>query len=164
MPVLMLAAACAGLQLALVTIVSACFRRVNVYGIVIGVAVVTAPVVMWASPAITGALSGEGRVAAGFLHLALGGFFFHFMTLPDRSVTLRMLVELRDAPRHELSPPELNARYSVRTMIESRLEQLAAAEFVAVDPDRTVHLRPRGRRLARFVAAGRRLFDIVSAN
>jgi hypothetical protein len=75
-----------------------------------------------------------------------------------------MLVELRAAPREELTPPELNARYSVRTMIESRIEQLAAADFVAVEPDRTVHLCARGRRLARFVAAGRRLFDIVSAN
>ncbi len=49
------------------------------------------------------ALALDGRAFLVLIHLALGGFLFHFMTLPDRSVTLRILVELLLAPGQALS-------------------------------------------------------------
>ena len=49
--------------------------------------------------------------------LLLGWFLFHFMTLPDRSVTLRILVELLLAPGQALSTDALRRRYGVGTMI-----------------------------------------------
>ena len=61
------------------------------------------------------------------IHLALGGFLFHFMTLPDRSVTLRILVELLLAPGQALSCRRSAAGTACETMIASRLEQLPTA-------------------------------------
>jgi hypothetical protein len=109
-------------------------------------------------------LSLDGRVFLVLLHLALGGFLFHFMTLPDRSVTLRILVELLLAPGRTLSLDELGRRYGVRTMIASRLAQLQDGRFLTVDPSGRITLLPRGERFGRFVTGGRRLFRISSAN
>ena len=109
-------------------------------------------------------LTTDGRGFLVLLHLAIGGLFFHFMTLPDRSVTLRMLVELRRAPGGALSIADLASRYSVRDMITSRLEQLADGRFLAIGADGALALLPRGERFARFVVGGRRLFRIESAN
>jgi hypothetical protein len=49
--------------------------------------------------------AGVAMTAESFsvMHLAIGGLFLHFMTLPDRSVTLRILVELLLASEHQLS-------------------------------------------------------------
>jgi hypothetical protein len=104
------------------------------------------------------------RWFAAALVAAVGGLFFHFVTLPDRSVTLRILVELRQAPNETLTIQQLAARYGVRVMIESRLRQLAEGRFVAIDPDGSIRLLPRGLAFGRFVTAGRRLFRIESAN
>ena len=55
----------------------------------------TAPLAVLADQLLLGqALRRDGTVFLVLMHLALGGFLFHFMTLPDRSVTLRILVEL----------------------------------------------------------------------
>ena len=106
----------------------------------------------------------EGRVFLLLVHLALGGFLFQFMTLPDRSVTLRILVELELAPGRTLSLADLTRRYGVRTMIVSRLEQLERGHFLTIAPDGALTLLPRGVRFGRFVTAGRQLFRIASAN
>jgi hypothetical protein len=58
----------------------------------------------------------------------------------------------------------LASRYGVRTMVGSRLEQLAQGQFLAIRPDGAITLLPRGQRFGRFVTAGRRLFNIGSAN
>jgi Mn-dependent DtxR family transcriptional regulator len=98
------------------------------------------------------------------IHLSLGGFLFHFMTLPDRSVTLRILVEVLLAPGQALSTTDLSRRYGVKTMIASRLEQLSAARFIEISSDRRIALTRKGLSFGRFVTAGRRLFGIASAN
>ena len=86
------------------------------------------------------------------------------MTLPDRSVTLRILVELELAPGRTLTLTDLTRRYGVRTMIVSRLEQLERGQFLTIAPDGALTLLPRGVRFGRFVTGGRQLFRISSAN
>jgi hypothetical protein len=152
-------------QAILVALVAALRRRANIYLIIVAVALSTAPAAALSDIVFFGrALPAEGRGFLVLIHLALGGFLFHFMTLPDRSVTLRILVELELAPERKLSLAELTARYGVRTMIVSRLEQLARGRFIAIAPGGALTLLPRGRRLGRFVAGGRRMFRISSAN
>ena len=58
------------------------------------------------------------------------------MTLPDRSVTLRIFVELLLAPGRTLSLAALGSRYGVRTMIGSRLDQLEQGQFLSIAPGR----------------------------
>lgn len=152
-------------QAAIVAALAALRPRRNIYVTIVLVAVATAPAVFFADRIFFGrALTVDGRLFLVLVHLALGGFFFHFMTLPDRSVTLRMLVELERAPGHALSLPALASLYSVRQMIGSRLEQLADGQFIALAPDGTLTLKPRGQWFGRFVTGGRRLFRITSAN
>src|SRR5215471_2242897 len=108
-------------QVLLVVIARLAFPAQNVYVTIVAVCVLTSPAAFAAGPL----LLGEGLTAAGrwflvVLHLALGGFFFHFMTLPDRSVTLRILVELLVAPGQALSTSALGRQYGVATMITSR--------------------------------------------
>jgi hypothetical protein len=79
-------------------------------------------------------------------------------------VTLRIFVELFLAPGRTLTLAALGSRYGVRTMVGSRLEQLEQGQFLSIRPDGTMTLLPRGQRFGRFVTAGRRLFNIRSAN
>ncbi len=154
-----------GLQAVLVAIVSALRSRGNIYVTIIAVALATAPAVAFADRLLFGRpLDAEGRVFLGLIDLALGGFLFHFITLPDRSVTLRILVELLLAPGRALSLDELTARYGVRTMITSRLAQLQQGRCLTIGPDESITLLPAGQSFGRFVTAGRRLFRITSAN
>ena len=148
-----------------VAAIAALRRNANIYALIIGVACVTAPLVFLAGPSIVGRpLSTEGRAFLALLHLSLGGFLFHFMTLPDRSVTLRIFVELWLAPGRTLTLAALASRYGVQTMVGSRLDQLEQGQFLTIRPDGVISLLPRGQRFGRFVTAGRRLFNIRSAN
>jgi hypothetical protein len=151
-------------QVLLVAILAA-IRRGNIYATVITVAVASSAVVWFADAWLAGRpLSADGRVYLVLLNLALGGFLFHFMTLPDRSVTLRVLVELERAPAGTLSLQALAARYSVRDMIVSRLQQMADGGFIAIDTEGRITIQPRGATFGRFVTGGRKLFGIGSAN
>jgi hypothetical protein len=152
-------------QALIVAAVSALRRRGNIYATIIIVALVTTPLVFNLEPLLFGErLGGDGRIFLALIHLALGGFLFHFMTLPDRSVTLRILAELECAPQRTLSVTGLTTKYSVREMIESRLKQLADGAFLEIEPDGELFLTPRGSMFGRFVAGGRQLFGISSAN
>jgi hypothetical protein len=152
-------------QALVVAAIAAVRRRSNVYAVIIAVACATAPLVFLAGPSIVGEpLSTQGRAFLALLHLSLGGFLFHFMTLPDRSVTLRIFVELLLAPGRTLTLAALGSRYGVRTMVGSRLDQLEQGQFLSIRPDGIITLLPRGQRFGRFVTAGRRLFNIGSAN
>jgi hypothetical protein len=153
------------LQALIVAAFAAARPRGNIYVTIIVVAVTTAPAIAFADRLLFGRpLSADGRVFLALMHLALGGFLFQFMTLPDRSVTLRILVELLLAPGRTLSVDALSARYGVRTMIGSRLKQLEEGRFIRVAPDGAIALLPRGEWFGRFVTGGRRLFRITSAN
>jgi hypothetical protein len=152
-------------QAVVVAAAAAVRPRGNIYVTIIAVAVVTSPLAVAGDRLLFGrALSIEGRLFLALLHLALGGFLFHFMTLPDRSVTLRILVELLRAPGGSLSLEELDRQYGVRTMIGSRLAQLQEGRFLTVDSGGRITLLPRGEWFGRFVTGGRRLFRISSAN
>jgi hypothetical protein len=153
-----------GVQVSLVAFAAA-VSRANIYRIVAVTVCVSAPAVFFADRVLTGqTLSITGRVFLVLFHLGLGGLFFHFMTLPDRSVTLRLLVELQESPSGALSIDEINVRYGISEMIGARLVQLAAARFLTIDSSGDIALAPRGTVLARFIAAARRLCRIESAN
>ena len=153
------------LQVVLVAVIAAWRPASNIYVTIVIVSLVTAPLAFVADLMLLGqALDRDGRVFLVLIHLALGGFFFHFMTLPDRSVTLRILVELLVAPGQALTADALGRRYGVRTMITSRLEQLSAGRFIAIDGDGRIVLARKGVWFGRFVTAGRKLFGITSAN
>ena len=152
-------------QALLVAILSALRLRGNVYLTIIVVSLATAPFAAVADRLLLDrVLDGDGRLFLALIHLALGGLLFHFMTLPDRSVTLRIFVELLLAPNRELSVGELTRRYGVRTMIGSRLAQLQDGRCLRIGSDGAIALLPRGRSFGRAVTAGRRLFRITSAN
>jgi len=154
-----------GVQTLTVAAIATVRRNANIYALIIGVACVTAPLVFLAGPSIVGRpLTTEGRAFLALMHLSLGGFLFHFMTLPDRSVTLRIFVELWLAPGRTLTLAALGSSYGVRTMVGSRLDQLEQGQFLSIRPDGSITLLPRGQRFGRFVTAGRRLFNIRSAN
>jgi hypothetical protein len=155
----------AAIQVALVAIVSALRPRSNIYVTIVAVSVLTAPLALIYGTHHLGApLGPDGRLHFVVAHLAIGGFLFHFMTLPDRSVTLRILVEVLLAPGQMLSTRALGDRYGVATMIISRLEQLSAGGFIEISADRRITLTRKGRAFGRFVTAGRQLFGIASAN
>jgi hypothetical protein len=136
-----------------------------VYATIILVSFITAPLAWLLGVHHLGRTLGfDGQLYWVLLHLALGGFLFHFMTLPDRSVTLRILVEVLLAHGQQLSTAALGERYGVKTMITSRLEQLAAGQFLLIAPDQQIVLTGKGLAFGRFVTAGRRLFGIASAN
>jgi len=165
LPILEAAGAIVTVQAIVVAVWSALRPRSNVYKTIIAVAFLTMPLAVFSDAIVFGReLSIEGRLFLALFHLALGGFFFHFMTLPDRSVTLRILVELLLAPNRTLTLDELGQRYGVKTMIASRLEQLQDGRFLVVEPAGTIMLLPRGTSFGRFVTGGRRLFRIKSAN
>jgi hypothetical protein len=154
-----------GAQALLVAIISALRPRGNVYATIVAVSLATAPIAAFADRLLFGRpLDPDGRLFLALTHLALGGFLFHFMTLPDRSVSLRILVEVLLSPNRALSLDDLTARYGVRTMIGSRLHQLQDGRCLAIAPDGGITLLPRGRSFGRAVTAGRRLFRITSAN
>jgi hypothetical protein len=153
------------LQVVLVAVIAASRPAGNIYVTIVLVSVITAPVVLIAGRMLPGlVLTRDGTVFLVLSHLALGGFFFHFMTLPDRSVTLRILVELLVAPGGALTVDALGRRYGVRTMIASRLDQLAAGQFLVIEADGRIVLARKGVWFGRFVTAGRQLFGIASAN
>jgi len=162
---IVIAAALFAVQALVVAAIAAIRRTANIYALIIVVACATAPLVFAAGPSIVGEpLSTQGRAFLALMHLSLGGFLFHFMTLPDRSVTLRIFVELLLAPGRTLTLEALGSRYGVRTMVGSRLDQLERGQFLSIRPDGRMTLLPRGQRFGRFVTAGRRLFNIKSAN
>jgi hypothetical protein len=153
------------LQVLLVVVVRIVLPAWNVYLTIVAVSFLTAPVAFAAGPLLLGdGLTAVGQWFLVVLHLAIGGLFFHFMTLPDRSVTLRILVEVLRAPGQALSMPALGRQYGVATMITSRLEQLRAGDFIAIADDGTIALTGKGLTFGRFVSGGRRLFRIGSAN
>ena len=152
-------------QAAVVAAVSAVRPKANIYLTIVLVSVLTAPLaLLYGTYHLGQPLGPDGRLHFVLIHLALGGFLFHFMTLPDRSVTLRILVEVLLAPGQALSTTALSSRYGVKTMITSRLEQLSAARFIDISADRRIALTRKGLAFGRFVTAGRKLFGIESAN
>lgn len=97
------------------------------------------------------------------LHLSIGGIFFHFLTLPDRSLTLRILVELKNAPKKKINLEQLDRVYNLKEMIISRLKQLDSAKFIQLDNSK-ITLRRKGLFLGAFILNGRKVFGISKGN
>ena len=152
-------------QVVLVAATAAWRPTGNIYATIVIVCVITAPLAFLADRLLPGQnFDRDATVFLVLIHLALGGFFFHFMTLPDRSVTLRILVELLVAPGQALTADALGRRYGVKRMILSRLTQLSAGQFLVIDEDGRIALTRKGVWFGRFVTSGRKLFRIASAN
>jgi hypothetical protein len=152
-------------QVLLVAAIAAWRPADNIYRTIVIVCLLTAPLALVADRLVAGLnVDRDTRIFLVLIHLALGGFFFHFMTLPDRSVTLRILVELLVAPGQALTADALGRRYGVRTMILSRLAQLSAGQFLVIDEAGRIALTRKGVWFGRFVTSGRKLFRIASAN
>lgn len=155
-------------QAGLVAAVKALLPKANVYVVIVAVSVASAPLAWLYGTHHVGIhpdhLSWTGQLFFVLIHLALGGFLFHFMTLPDRSVTLRILVEILLAPGGTMSLAALGRQYGVKTMISSRLDQLSAGGFIGISGDGRITLTKKGLAFGRFVTGGRRLFLIASAN
>src|SRR5438105_1730745 len=144
------------LQTVLVALVCVVRPKANIYFTIVIVSLVSAPLALvYGTHELGSPIGPDGRLYFVVTHLALGGFLFHFITLPDRSVTLRILVEVLLAPGQALSRAALSSRYGVKTMITSRLEQLSAARFIEISDDRRTTLTSKGRSFGRFVAGGR---------
>ena len=125
------------LQMLLVAVTAAWRPAGNIYGTIVIVCLITAPLAFIADRLLLAQVfDRDARVFLVLIHLALGGFFFHFMTLPDRSVTLRILVELLVAPGQVLTADALGRRYGVSTMIlRGRLSDASNWSMI-VDPSR----------------------------
>jgi hypothetical protein len=153
------------LQTGLVAFVCAVRPKTNIYFTIVIVSLVTVPLaLLYVTHHLGQPLGRDGRLYFVVTHLALGGFLFHFITLPDRSVTLRILVEVLLAPGQALAIAALSSRYGVKTMITSRLEQLSAARFIEISEEGRIVLTGKGLTFGRFVTGGRKLFGIASAN
>lgn len=68
---------------------------------------------------------------AYLLHLLLFFQYVHFFYHVERSVTVRLLVELQQAPGCSMTLEEINRQYSLRDMIIRRLEVMAENGFMA---------------------------------
>jgi hypothetical protein len=99
-----------------------------------------------------------GLFHAYFLHLLLFVCYVECFYHVERSVTLRMLVELRKYGEQGALLAAIQGRYSVEDMIQQRLEVLRDRGFLG-QQGATWHLRPKGLMLARIVVVACWLFQ-----
>lgn len=96
-------------------------------------------------------------IASGLVLLVLGwGAWVQLYFALDRSVTLRLLLELSLAKDEVFTEPQVRAAYGLDRMIERRLEILESSGHIAKDGPRFV-LTAKGRRFARLFALARRI-------
>lgn len=74
--------------------------------------------------------------------LFLTGVLFYYHA--DRSITVRLLIELARAPQQRLSLDQLQAVCGVEVLMQDRLETMAINGFL-VQRDGRYHLAPKGR-------------------
>lgn len=140
------------------------FTGINVYFRIAILGFLTVPLVWSFLPKLSFELSFATTFVSGFLHLILGFLFAQFICLPDRSLTLRIVVECHEQGHQGLSLTQLSARFSLSQMINSRLTQLSDGGVLQVSSDGRISLLDKGIRLGRFILNGRRFFNIKSAN
>ena len=99
-----------------------------------------------------------GLFHAYFLHLLLFICYVECFYHVERSVTLRMLLELRKHGDQGALLEAIQGRYSVEDMIQQRLEVMRDRGFLEQD-GANWHLRPAGLMLARIVVFGCWLFQ-----
>lgn len=89
-----------------------------------------------------------GIIHAYFLHLLLFFFYAQCFYHVERSVTLRLLVELLQHEHEGIALQRLQDRYPVEEMIQQRLEVLRDRGFLELR-DEALHLSLKGAALAR---------------
>ena len=82
---------------------------------------------------------GNGLVVHVLLFLTAGLFYSH----ADRSITIRLLIELARAPKKCLTLAEMQAMCGVEVLMQDRLDIMVRNGFLAVRGDRFV-LTPKG--------------------
>ena len=118
------------------------------------------PVWFEASPEEAPAL---GWVHAYLLHFLLFAFYGECFFHVERSVTLRLLVEILHAGPKGVDLESLRSQYPVGQMVAQRLEVLRKNGFVCQESGRW-RLREKARFLARFAALGNWLLRASAQN
>lgn len=85
--------------------------------------------------------------------------YFHFYFGLDRSVSVRILGELVQAPGGRLSLEELDRIYPKRAMVTSRMDVLVAKGHVVIEQG-WYRCTAKGLRYVRFALYGRRLYNL----
>jgi hypothetical protein len=111
---------------------------------------------MHSAPHWRAVLDGSEHPALAWLcayvcHLLLFLFFVECFYHVERSVTLRFLMEILEAPGERVRLAELMGRYSVDDMIRRRLDVMQTNGLVTHHADRW-RIAPKGRRLAAAMA------------
>jgi len=81
----------------------------------------------------------NGLILQGLLFLTAGLFYSH----ADRSITVRLLIELARAPQQRLTLAQMQAVCGVEVLMADRLEIMLANRFLIAQGDRFV-LTPKG--------------------
>ncbi len=102
-----------------------------------------------------------GWFHAYLLHLLLFFQYVHFFYHVERSVTVRMLVEILDSPGGAVSHDEINSRYSLDEMIVRRLDVMVENGFL-LKRDGAYHNTAKGDLFARLVVLVSRTFRSVT--
>ena len=101
-------------------------------------------VLYWVTPADLGVLPARfvgidwriglanGLLVHGLLFLTAGLFYSH----ADRSITVRLLIELSRAPERRLTLPEMRAVCGVEVLMQDRLDILIQNRFLDIRGDR----------------------------
>jgi hypothetical protein len=96
---------------------------------------------------------------SGPVYAFLVMLYFHFYFGLDRSVSVRILGELVQAPDGRLSLAELDRVYPKRAMVTSRMDVLVAKGHVEVERGR-YRCTPKGLRYVWFARIGKRLYNL----
>lgn len=102
-----------------------------------------------------------GWFHAYLFHLLLYFQYVHFFYHVERSVTLRILVEMLKSQGNVMSRDDINSRYPLEEMISRRLDVMAENGFVE-KRDGAYHNTAKGDLFARLVALVSRAFGSVT--
>lgn len=138
-------------------------KKISVYFRIAFLGIFTVPVIWFLRLSLSGELLNFLFYDA-VTHLSLGVLFAHFICLPDRALTLRILVEIYETGEKGLSLQELNARFSLAQMIKSRLVQMEKGQLLQISQKGEITLLSKGLNMGKFILAGRKFFNISSAN
>ena len=106
---------------------------------------------------------GLGWLQAYLLHFLLFAFYGECFFHVERSVTLRLLVEIRDSGPAGADLDSLRAQYPVGNMVSQRLDVLRENGFLKYEQSRW-QLLPKARFLARMAIIGNWLFRAAAQN
>ena len=154
------------LLILLVALTVRLFKKSSIYLAVILVTLLTAPLIgtltaLWFADF-------EEFLELGVLitltYACMGGFLFVFVGMPNRSITLRLLMELNEVEGNKLSMKELERIGGIDALLSARLLCLKEIGFLDIDNYGKIRLLSKGLRLGRFVTRGRIFFNIGRYN